>query len=217
MVFAFWGPKGGVGTSTVAAACAIGLARNSSQSVLLVDAAGDLPALLGLVETSGPGVTDWLSSTADLPADALGRLGVSVSSHLDLLPLGSGSEVQKARVDLLAALFNLDDREVVIDCGVLDHQSWPSRLAAVAQRSIMVVNPCYLAIQKARLAPLRPQRVVFISQSGRALQAADVEHAIGVEVAATVPHDLAVARCIDAGLMVSRFPRPLKDLWRMVR
>lgn len=58
MLMVWFSVKGGQGCTTVAASLA--LARGGRATV--VDAAGDVPAVLGLREPTGPGLVDLLSS-----------------------------------------------------------------------------------------------------------------------------------------------------------
>ena len=51
--------------------------------------------------------------------------------------------------------------------------------------------------------------MVLIDEPGRALRARDVEHALGAPVIAEIGYDPAVARAVDAGLLVARLPRSL--------
>ena len=71
MLCCCWSPKGGSGTTVVAASLGLELAA-FGWSVVLVDLGGDLPALLG-VEASQEGLGDWLGTPEELPADALRR------------------------------------------------------------------------------------------------------------------------------------------------
>jgi hypothetical protein len=48
-----------------------------------------------------------------------------------------------------------------------------------------------------------------VAEPGRALGAADVERAIGVPIVVSVACDPVVARAVDAGLLVGRFPRSM--------
>ena len=48
---------------------------------------------------------------------------------------------------------------------------------------------------------------MLIDEPGRALRPRDVEHSIGAPVVATLALDPAVARAVDAGLLLSRIPR----------
>ena len=56
MITVCWAAKGGSGTTVVAAAMAIA----ATTPTLLIDLAGDVPAVLGIPEPDGPGVFDWL-------------------------------------------------------------------------------------------------------------------------------------------------------------
>src|SRR5262245_58223861 len=90
MLAACWSPKGGSGTTVVAAVLALSLARTCRAGALLVDLAGDLPAALGMAEPAGPGVADWLAASAGVGREALVRLEVEAGRVLALLPCGSG-------------------------------------------------------------------------------------------------------------------------------
>ena len=54
MLVCFWSPKGGSGTSVIAAAAALVLARETDARI--VDLAGDQPAVLGLAHDPVPGL-----------------------------------------------------------------------------------------------------------------------------------------------------------------
>lgn len=113
MVVTVWSVKGGSGTSVVAAGMAAVLAREGRE-VLLVDLAGDQPALLGVSEPGGPGVGDWLAS-GDGDTAALGRLEIEISDGLNLLPAGGPDHVGSGRARELADVLAADDRAVVVD------------------------------------------------------------------------------------------------------
>src|SRR5262245_66603198 len=87
MLFALWSPKGGSGTSVLAAACATALARRGG--CRLADLGGDLPAILGLGADPETGLAEWLATGPDAPADALDRLAVEVAPGLALIPPGT--------------------------------------------------------------------------------------------------------------------------------
>jgi hypothetical protein len=200
-----WSVKGGSGTTVVAAALALALAR--TQPTALVDLAGDLPAALGLPDLEGFGLADWLAAGPEVPSEALDRIAVPAAPGLTLFPrgaplgLGSGD-------DLVTALGGRGT--VVADCGVIepDRPTWA--VAAQAQQSLLVLRPCYLALRRAVACPLRPSGVVLVDEPGRSLVRADFEVALGVPVRAQVPWTEAVARSVDAGLLASRMPRALR-------
>jgi len=203
-----WSPKGGTGTTVVSVILALLSARSSVPGGLLADLSGDVPAVLGMPDPTGPGLLDWLAATTDVGDDALSRLEVDVGRGLRLLPRG-GREHSGGigRAEELAAVLAADPRPVVADCGGADRS--PGReLAAGATLSLAVLRPCYLGLRRALAAAVRPSGVILVTEPGRALQSRDVEDVLGVPVWAEVPLDPAVARAVDAGLLAARLPRP---------
>ena len=212
-----WAAKGGSGTSVVTAALALSLPRPT----VVVDLAGDLPAVFGLPEPGGPGVHDWLVS--DAPAEQLHDLTIGVCDDVTLVPAGDGhhragigigigigvssgvsSGVGGHRWDELLSALVSDEHRVVIDAGT---GVPPGALHDLVDRSLLVTRACYLALRRAVAAPTRPSAVVLVSEPGRALRAIDVETALGAPVISTVGLDPAVARAVDAGLLAARLPR----------
>lgn len=191
-----WSTKGGSGTTVVAAALAL------SSPTLAVDLAGDLPAVLGLPEPTGPGVFDWLCAPDDVGPEALARIEVAVTTTLGLLPTGRGEPRPGRWAELARALAD-SGRDTVVDAG-----RWPvaPELLGAADRSLLVVRPCYLALRRAAAATVRPSGVVLVTEEGRALDRRDVEQVLGVPVVAEVPTVPAVARAVDAGLLAGRMP-----------
>lgn len=214
MFVSCWSAKGGVGTTVVAAS--LGLVLSEVRPALLVDLAGDLPAVLGVTEPDGPGVAAWAAAGSEVPADALSRLEVPVRPGLDLLPRGRRGSIEAERAALLGGLLAADDRDVVVDCGVVDESSPLLPLVASTTTSLLVTRPCYLGLRRAVVAPTRPTGVVLVDEPGRALDRADVEGVVGVPVVATVALEAGIARAVDAGLLASRLPRSLRRSLRSV-
>ncbi len=210
MVIACWSVKGGSGTTVVAAALALRLAR-AARPVVLADLAGDVPASLGRPDPTGPGLAEWLAAGPDVADDALNRLAVEVTPGLTVLPAGElGAAASPTAADgerLVAALGAVPARAAVVDCGSVAAEVGLG-VAAAATRSLLVVRPCFLALRRAVAAPIRPSAVVLVVEAQRTLGPADVEDVLGVPVI-TVPWDSAVARAVDAGLLASRVPKPL--------
>lgn len=215
MLIACWSAKGGSGTTVVATALASVLARSSPTGAVLVDLAGDVPAVLGLPEPDGPGVAQWLAAGAAVPPDALARLELGVGPGFGVVPCGGPLPDAPGRGEVLAALLAADARPVVVDCG-----SAPDRarlaVAAAATHSLLVLRPCYLALRRAVASPVRPSGVVLVAESWRSLRARDVEEALGVPVRAVVDHDPGIARAVDAGLLAGRLPGSLRRSLRAV-
>ena len=84
MLLALWSPKGGSGTSVLAAACALVLGRRGGAR--LADLDGDQPALFGLASDPPTGLVDWLGAGPEAPTDALERLTVEAAAGVALIP-----------------------------------------------------------------------------------------------------------------------------------
>jgi MinD superfamily P-loop ATPase len=200
---ACWSAKGGAGTTVVAAALAQRIARRTPSGVVLVDAAGDAPAVLGLPEPDGPGLAGWLrSGSSEPPAD------VAACPGLLLIPRGDGP-LAADRADQLADALGSAGRPVVVDCG-----SAPTGVAAVlaerADQSIFVTRPCYVALRRFVTVPMPTATgVIVIREPGRVLSGDDVAAAVGAPIVAEIDIDPAVARTVDAGLLAARVPASL--------
>ena len=200
-VIVCWAAKGGSGTTVVACALVLGWPR--SQPVTLVDLGGDCPTALGLNEPSGPGVVDWLASPTAGPPD-LARLAVTIRDDVCLIPRGLAVAPDDQWPRLAAALRTSGN--TVVDAGT---GCPPQALLDAAEQSLLITRPCFLAIRRAQQLSIRPTGIVLVDEPGRALTSGDVEHALGVPVVAEVHLDPAVARAVDAGLLIARLPRSL--------
>lgn len=207
-----WSVKGGVGVTVLAASLAAAMARRGP--AVLVDLCGDAPAVLGIAEPDGPGLVEWLGS-ASSGEDSLHRLRVPVATELELLPCGNDRTVRWSpeRATRLAEILSGWRAEVVVDAGRIggaptrpDHDHLVAALAS-AGRSVLVTTACYLALRRAVRCELRPGGVVLVDEPGRSLGAADVADVVGVPVLASLVHDPALARAVDAGLLVRRASR----------
>jgi hypothetical protein len=212
-----WSAKGGSGTTVVAAALALLLARDSDVGALLVDLAGDAPAALGVPEPDGLGLADWFAAGSDVPADGLARLEIPLSDGLAVLPRGRGALGSVDRAEVLAGILASEARSVIVDCGVpqwSDPSGWAGGaspvLAASAAQSLLVTRACYLSLRRVVTAPLTPSGIVLVNEDGRALGRRDVEDVVGALVVAEVAVEAAVARAVDAGLLAGRLPRGLE-------
>ncbi len=207
MFIACWSVKGGSGSTVAAASLALVLASaGGGAGSLLVDLGGDCPAVLGLAEPTGPGVGDWLMSSAD--SVALAALEVPATANVQLLPRCSIPAEKPGRLLELAEILLADPRPVVVDIGVLT--SATTELAAAATVSLLVIRPCYLALRHAVAAAIKPSGIIVVEEPGRSLSSADIATIVGAPVVATVPLDPAIARAVDAGLLATRLPRVLE-------
>jgi Mrp family chromosome partitioning ATPase len=216
---ALWSAKGGAGTTTTAVALADVCRRaHRSTDTLLVDLAGDLPAALGIADPD-LGATEWLAS--DAGPEALARIEHEVADGVSLLPLGNTSDWPEARAAALVVVLGADHREVVVDVGLLDPSTSPLAtlrrvVTDAADRSLLVTRSCYLALRRAARADRTPDGVILVREPGRALDRGDVEGLLSVAVVAEVDTDPAVARAVDAGLLLTAGPRHVARALRRV-
>lgn len=211
MFIVCWSPKGGSGTSVIAASLALRLATDSNET-LLVDAIGDLGLVLGMPRGETEGLSDWLAAPADVSADALSLLEVSVAERLSLLTAGTTLQepCEGERIGLAAELLSRSARTVVVDAG---SRGVPDHWLVAAARSVMMVRCCYLGITAAMSHQVpKGSSIVVIEEPGRALRLRDVEAVFRGHKVMAVPWDPAVARAVDSGLLVHRMPRSLQGL-----
>ncbi|WP_419924456.1 hypothetical protein [Candidatus Poriferisocius sp.] len=213
MLVTCWSTKGGSGTTVIAALISLHAAQDRNRPVLLIDLCGDLAAVFGCAEASS-GLGEWLRS--DLAPCSLDRVLEELTPNLSLLCRGHGLLSALRADDLVEWLAT--DAIVVVDAGVLRPSGEPSdrgsgddelrwRLAAEADRSVLVTRACYLALRRAVSPPVRPSGVVLVAEAGRALTRSDCERAIGAPVLATVAVDPDIARAVDAGMLRTRVPK----------
>ncbi len=209
MLIALWSPKGGSGTSVLAAACAAVLARRGP--CRLADLAGDQPGILGLATDPGTGIADWLATGPDAPAEALDRLAVEVAPGLHLVPTGTRRPLAplpaaEAGAALGAALRSVD-RCCVVDAGRADDPA-TRMVVEVADAAVVVVRGCYLSLRRAVHAPLtaRARGIAFVDEPGRALGPAEARDVLDRPVLTEVPVRPAIARAVDAGVLAVRPP-----------
>lgn len=199
MITLCWAAKGGSGTTVVAATIAV----TSNRPTLVVDLAGDLPIVLGHPVPPSPGLGDWAASTA--PAERLHALRVRLDSGLDLLP--RGGRPPGARWDELAGHLSRLPETVVVDAGT---GAPPHALRDAADRTLLVTRACYVAVRRAVESRVAIDGIVLVEEPGRALGVEDLEAALGAPVVSRVLLDPAVARAVDAGLLLARLPSPFR-------
>ena len=213
MLVALWSPKGGSGTSVLAAACAVVLARHGG--VRLADLAGDQPAIFGLGADPDTGLADWLVTGPEAPTDALDRLTVEAAPGVALVPRGSGAGplAPLAEAEAGAALaVALRDGPVpcVVDAGRAEAPA-ERALVEVADRSVVVMRGCYLSLRRAVRSPLlgRVGGIAFVEEPGRSLGPTELRDVLDRPVLTRVPVRSTIARAVDAGVLPGRAPEPL--------
>lgn len=200
-----WSVKGGSGTTVVASTIALMRAAESQRGALLVDLAGDVPAVLGLAESSGPGINDWFANCDHGSRMTLQSIAIQATANLQIIARGLkqlDAKENRNFTELCAALKSFD-LPIIVDAGC----GLPSPdLLANASSSLLVTRPCYLSLRRAAQLSVSPTGIVLINEAGRALGKHDVEAVIGAPVVAEIDFDSAIARAVDAGLLASRIP-----------
>ena len=198
-----WSVKGGSGTTVVASTLALMRAAESQRGALLVDLAGDVPAVLGLAEPSGPGISDWFAHCDLGSRMTLQSIAIQATANLQIIARGSKQLDANENFSELCAALKTFDLPIIVDAGC----GLPSPdLLAHASSSLLVTRPCYLSLRRAAQLSVSPTGIVLINEAGRALGKHDVEAVIGAPVIAEIIFDAAIARAVDAGLLASRIP-----------
>ena len=198
-----WSVKGGSGTTVVASTLALVHAEQSPRGALIVDLAGDVPAVLGLAEPSGIGVGEWFAQNENSSRMSLQSIAIQATANLQLISRGAATiDTTTNFVELCASLATFD-MPVVIDagCGVVS-----AHLLARASSSLLITRPCYLSLRRAAQLNVAPTGIVLVNEPGRALGKRDVESVIGAPVIAEITFDASISRAVDAGLLASRLP-----------
>jgi cellulose biosynthesis protein BcsQ len=212
MLIALWSPKGGSGTSVLAAALAVVLAREPSSGCRLGDLGGDQPAIFGLGAEPELGLTDWLTAGPETPTEALDRLSIEVAPGVALLPFGGAPPALATRPAAeagaaLAVALRDGTAASVVDCGSAVEPA-ARAVAEVADAAVVVVRACYLALRRAVRSPVLACTVgaVLVEEPGRSLARREVADVLGTPVLARVPVREQVARAVDAGVLATRLP-----------
>lgn len=204
MLVSCWSVKGGSGCSTVAAALALHAADRGGG--LAVDLRADLVGLLGIVQPA-VGLGSWSMAYPDVATDALARIEVELRDGVGLLPGGPEQIAPELPSAVLTGLLARDPRVVVVDCGT--DERWRYGVVPHSDRSVLVMNPCYVSCARAACGPT-PTSVVVVRAPWHAIGDREVETVVGAPVVASIPLDRAVATATDAGLFVARVPRVVR-------
>ncbi len=207
MLVVCWSPKGGSGTSVVATGLAIVDSRSKSARrvetrTVIVDLAGDIPAILG-IEDPLVGMAEWI---CDPTAFDTRTLIVEHETELGILPRGRAAlpESRSGTWSRLAVeLANLSNSgfTIVVDAG---RGPIPRELETVADHEYVVVRPCYLALRRARLIDHSSDAVIVVTEPDRVLKPVDIARVLDLPIAATLDISADIARRVDAGIITSR-------------
>jgi len=201
-------PKGGTGTSVVAASLAI--VSSSSSPTLLVDLSGDQAAILGLPQPP-IGLSDWANGMTYREFDEIISL---CHDNLYLAPTGTFDfETLNANAwDKLLRALSLKHSEghnIIVDLGRADI---PLALRKIVNTCYLVTRPCYLALRRAVDLETAFSGVIVINEPDRVLTSRDVESVLKLKCVAEIPYTSEISRRVDSGLLKSRLPMALQSV-----
>lgn len=190
----FIGVRGGHGTTTVALATAATLATRGPTLVAARDRRS-LCALAGIAEDGLPIPLAENLRLADPNLDPARLDGVTAVTDCGTL------RDERTAVDDVLDDDTLTDAEVAAALHALQKPTGALRIGVMR-------GPDYLGMRTLCDHPeVRLDGIVVVSETTRALEPRDVEHVTGRRVVAVVDHTPAVARMIDAGLLLQRVGR----------
>ncbi len=200
-------PKGGSGTSVVAASLAI--VSSSSCPTLLVDLAGDQAAIMGLPEPP-VGLNDWANG---MTHREFNEILITCKDNLQLAPSGSSAvEIfsTSAWANLARELMQRESNgfNIIIDFGRVE---LPLAFQKLACTHYMVTRPCYLSLRRAVNTEQKFSGVIVVQEHGRVLTTSDVESVMKLKCVAEIPNSSDISRRVDSGLLKSRLPSPLQS------
>ena len=201
-------PKGGIGTSVVAASLAI--VSSSTTPTLLVDLAGDQAAILGLPQPP-TGLSDWANGMTYREFDEIISL---CHDNLYLAPTGTFDfETLNANAwDKLLRALSLKHSEgcnIIVDLGRADI---PLALRKIVDTCYLVTRPCYLALRRAVDLETAFSGVIVVNEPDRVLTSRDVESVLKLKCVAEIPYTSEISRRVDSGLLKSRLPMALQSV-----
>ena len=201
-------PKGGTGTSVVAASLAI--VSSSSTPTLLVDLAGDQAAILGLPQPP-IGLSDWANGMTYREFDEIVSL---CHDNLYLAPTGTFDfETLNANAwDKLSRALSLKHSEgcnVIVD---LSRADIPLALRKIVDTCYLVTRPCYLALRRSVDLETAFSGVIVVNEPDRVLTSRDVESVLKLKCVAEIPCTSEISRRVDSGLLKSRLPMALQSV-----
>ncbi|HYH48069.1 MAG TPA: hypothetical protein VEG38_00840 [Acidimicrobiia bacterium] len=212
MLLALWSPKGGSGTSVVAAAVALVAAGRSAAH--LADFGGDQPAILGLPPLPALAtLAEWLTAGPSTPSEWLDEIAVPVVPGLSLLPGGPAAAAASAEAGAAFSVAVRDSGLAVVDVGSGPGSPGGAARAVieVADAALVVIRPCYLALRAAVADPRLGSSagVIVVEEPGRALDGDDVASVLGRPAVARFPYRAEIARAVDAGMLRDHVPAAL--------
>lgn len=100
---------------------------------------------------------------------------------------------------------------MILDCGGLPLETI-KQLAAVADRSLLIVRACYLTLRRCTGTGIKTTGIILLKEQYRALRTSDVQAALGKPILAEIVLSPGISRATDAGLLAKRHRSTLPEL-----
>jgi pilus assembly protein CpaE len=201
--YTIFSPKGGAGTSTIAANLAIALHEILDEGVLLIDGKhlfGHLALYLNL--RTGNSVTDLIAHAGSLDERLIKQVVVEHTSGISVLPSPTSvSEAQGIRPEsLFTVLQSLQGtfENILVDAGSNLNENTVTYMDA-SDKILLVLNPDLASMRDARqflevastLSYPKEKILLVLNQAGRKadIKSAEIEEILKVEIFGTIPAD----------------------------
>lgn len=209
MLISVFSPKGGVGTSTVAALFSKALSQVSP--TLLVDcASGDLNGIVG-VDTYKYGFEDWAIS-GQPTLDSLVKICTPVVENLNFVGSVNTSDLQDLNQDSSCHIADLlsSSGNVVVDCGHA-RELIQQKILDASDLVVVVFRQCYLGMLRASTNEYctNADVCVVIKESGRSIKTSQLASSLKVQVVIEIEARADFAKAIDAGVVINRPPEKM--------
>jgi hypothetical protein len=201
VLISVFSPKGGVGTSTIAALFARALSANGS--TMLVDGcASDLSVVIGQDEKAQFCFDEWVLSEEPSTA-TLERISVDIDRNLRFVEGGSSFALPEETQWVIGQLAAID--QVVIDLGTRDDQLTRD-IRQASDISVVVLRACYLGLSRAMHKAHDSDVCVVVKEPGRTITSAQIAEALKVPAVIEIDARRDYAKAIDAGVLMYRTP-----------
>ncbi|HAF49230.1 MAG TPA: hypothetical protein DCL08_08355 [Anaerolineaceae bacterium] len=205
--YTVFSPKGGAGTSTIAANLAIALHEILDEEVLLIDGKhlfGHLALYLNL--RTGNSVMDLIAHAGSLDERLIRQVTVRHTSGVDVLPSPTSiSEAQGIRPESLFTVLQALQgtfENIIIDGGSNLNENSVTYMDS-SDKILLVLNPELASMRDARqflevastLSYPKDKILLILNQAGRKadIKSAEIEDILKVEIFSTIPADENIA------------------------
>ena len=212
MLISCWSPKGGSGTTVIAAALAMLHAQLSGS--WLVDTQGDLDAVFPTGDAPATaGFRQWSSVINDARPQRLADVAYAATSDVTLIPAGPVvADAPRPSAQRIAEFAEwIGDDVAIVDAGTVGDggESYARLFSDVADHSYCVVRLCFLSLRRLQQSSVTPTGLIIIDEPNRMLAPEDFVRSVHAPVIATIPWDASISRSVNSGTLGRAMPKQL--------